>query len=121
MSIISFFSTTCETRELHRDVELRTRYYRNSFNQCLEALKKYAEIEQLDMKYVNPIHGELYLLGNGFDMIITVTQINPQESGIDIKVNYFGIIGMNKPKKKALHLYKNLDSALRFKGVSLHP
>ncbi|MDD4183789.1 MAG: hypothetical protein WC251_04175 [Candidatus Izemoplasmatales bacterium] len=121
MSILSFFSTTCETRELHRDPDLRTKYYRNSFNQCLEALKKYAEAENLDLKNVNPVHGELYMLGNGFDMIITVTQITPQESGIDIKVNVFGLMGMNKPKKRALELYAFLDSSLRFKGVSLHP
>ncbi len=121
MSISSFFATTCETRELHRDAELRTRYYRNSFNQCLESLKKYAEQEHLEMRHVNPVHGELYLLGDGYDMILTVTQINPQESGVDIKVNFFSSIGMNKPKKKALQLYAYLDSALRFKGVSLHP
>lgn len=121
MSFMSFFQVSCETREVHRDLDLRTHYYRNSFEQCLKAVKAYAEKEQIDVKQVNPTHGEIYLLGNGFDVIVTALQLSPIETGVDLKVNYFNLIGLNRPKKRALEIYKYMDSALNFKGVSLHP
>ena len=121
MSASSFFSNSCETREMHKEEGLRTRYYRNNFDQCLEALKKLANQEQMEIRDVNKTHGEVYMLGNGFDAIVTISQINPAEAGIDLKINFFSSIGWGKPQKKALAFYKFLDTALKFKGVSLHP
>ncbi|MBN2504780.1 MAG: hypothetical protein JXB20_05500 [Bacilli bacterium] len=121
MGIMSYFSTTCETRELHPDAQLRTRYYRNNFKQCLEGLKQYAEEEHLEIRNVNTDHGEVYMLGNGYDMIVTVTQVTPIEAGIDTKINLFALSGLGRPKKRVLGMYKFLNSTLNFKGVSLHP
>lgn len=121
MSFTEFFHTTCETRELHSAKELRTRYYRNNFKQCLEALKQLAKQDELDLKNVNEAHGEVYLLGNGFDCIVTMIQVTPIETSIDFKINYFSTIGLGRPKKKAIYFYQFLDKALQFKGVSLHP
>ncbi|MFH0993677.1 MAG: hypothetical protein V1761_04940 [bacterium] len=121
MSLMSFFQTYCETRELHPDAVLRTHYYRNGFRDCVTALEKLAEKDRLEVRDVNQTHGEVYLLGNGFDCIVTIAQITPIESGIDLKVNYFSFAGLGRPKKKVVELYKYLDSALKFKGVSLHP
>ena len=121
MSLTSFQMTSCETRELHPDAQLRTHYYRNSFKDVLAAVQKLAEKAALDVRDINETHGEIYLLGNGFDAIMTVAQITPIESGVDLKINYFSFVGLDRPKKKALELYKNLDALLKFKGVSLHP
>ncbi len=121
MGIMSFFATTCETRELHTDPDLRTRYYRNNFKQCLEALKQFAETNHLEVRNINTEHGEIYLLGNGFDIIVTIIQVTPVEAGIDLKINFFAFSGLGRPKKKAVEFYKYLDSKLNFKGMSLHP
>jgi len=121
MSFSSFFRTSCETREMHADVDLRTRYYRNSFDQCLVVLKKMATATQMEIRDVNKPHGEVYLLGSGFDCIVTISQINPIESGIDLKINYFATFGFNRPRKKAMAIYQFLNAELKFKGVALHP
>ncbi len=121
MSLRSFFSPSCETRELHVEPELRTRYYRNNFSQVIEALKKVAEMNGLNLQDINEVHKEIYMLGNGFDCIVTVSLITPIESGIDLKINYFTSLGLNKPKKKAIKIYEDLKGILNFKGVSLHP
>lgn len=121
MSFTSYFIPTCETRELHADAQLRTHYYRNSFKQCLEALQEIQKTEDFEIRNVNEAHGEVYIISNGFDCILTMTQVTPVETGIDIKVNWFGVMGLGRPKKKALLLYKLFDKALKFKGVSLHP
>lgn len=121
MSIRSFFSPRCETKELQADQELRTRYYRNTFKQCLEAVESMAEEMKLEVRDINMEHGEVYLLGFGYDVITTITKITPIEVGIDFKVNFFTTFGFNRPKKKIVELYEALDERLNFKGVSLHP
>lgn len=121
MSIGSFFSPTCETRELHRDPELRTRYYRNSFTQVVEGLKTMAQKNAMEVKNVDETHKEIYMLGNGFDVIVTVSQITPIEAGIDFKFNLFTGFGLNRPKKRVVQFYNDLKSILNFKGISLHP
>ncbi len=121
MSIRGFFSPSCETRELHVDSELRTHYYRNNFKQVVEGLKKLAERNNMALKDVNEIHKEVYLIGNGFDSIVTVSQITPIEAGVDIKLNFFSAMGFGRPKKKVVKFYKELGEILNFKGISLHP
>lgn len=121
MGLADFFASTCETRELHRDAQLRTRYYRNRFEQCQTAIEKFAAAHKLQVADVNLVHREIYLVGSQYDCIVTVSQLSPIESGIDLKVNMAGSFGWGKPKKIAIALYKYLDSVLAFKGVSLHP
>lgn len=121
MSVKSFFAASCETRELHVDPELRTRYYRNNFKQVIDGIRKLAELNKMIVKEVNEVHKEIYLIGNGFDCIVTVSQMTPIEAGIDFKVNYFSAMGFNRPKKKAVKFYQDLKRILTFKGISLHP
>jgi hypothetical protein len=121
MSIKSFFSNTCETKELHTDPDLRTNYYRNNFTQVLDALKQIAEQENLEIRDVNKTHREIYMLGSGFDVIVTISEITPIEIGIDFKVNWFSGFGFHRPRKKVLEFYAKLKNLLRFKGISLHP
>ncbi|MBN2541198.1 MAG: hypothetical protein JXB08_06715 [Bacilli bacterium] len=121
MSIKSFFSPSCETREMHVDPALRTHYYRNNFKQVVEGLTKLAEKNNMAVKDINEIHKEIYLIGNGFDCIVTVSQISPIEAGIDFKINFFSAVGFGRPVKKALKLFKDLAEILNFKGIALHP
>lgn len=121
MSLKSFFANTVETRELHPDPSLRTNYYRNNYTQVTEALKKMAEEEKLEVRDINRVHREIYMLGNGYDVIVTLSEFTPVEIGVDFKVNWFGGFGYNRPKKKVQSYYAKLKEALRFKGISLHP
>ncbi|HOW37616.1 MAG TPA: hypothetical protein PLZ76_01755 [Bacillota bacterium] len=120
MGFSDFFASSCETRELHRDEQLRTRYYRNRFEHCQEALETFAKQEGMTVESVDRVHGEIFLIGPRFECIATVSQLTPLETGIDLKVNYPGA-GWGKPKKTVLAIYRHLNSALQFKGVSLHP
>jgi hypothetical protein len=121
MSVKSFFSNTCETRELHLDPSLRTNYYRNNFNQVLAALNEVAKELYLEVKNVDKIHKEIYMLGDGYDIIVTLSEITPVEIGVDLKLNWFGGFGYHRPKKKVIQIYAKLKEKLRFKGISLHP
>lgn len=121
MSIGSFFSSSCETRELHKEVALRTNYYRNRYKEVIEALRTLADENDLDVKIVDNDHKEVYMLGKGHEVIVTITQVSPIEAGIDFKVNFFSTIGFNRPINKVKSFYQQLKNSLNFKGVSLHP
>lgn len=121
MSLASFFTSTCETRELHSDASLRTRYYRNSYKQAFEALKSLEKELDFDIRDVNDTHGEIYIISNGYEIIVTMVQVTPIETGIDFKVNTFSAIGFGRPRKIAIQFYKEFDRLLKFKGVALHP
>lgn len=121
MSFRDYFSPTCETRELHADPQLRTRYYRNKFEEVVEALHKLGEKNNFEVRDVNKIHKEIYVIGRGFDSIVTVAMINPIEAGIDFKLNLFATMGFGRPKKMVVKFYADLKQILRFKGISLHP
>lgn len=118
---MGFFSTIEETRELHSNGKLRTHYYKNSYQDVLAIVRTFEREFSLNLKHVDNNHGEIYLIGSGYDMIVTCIEVTPFETSVDIKVNFFGFIGMNRPAKTIEKIYQYLDSRLRFKGVSLHP
>lgn len=121
MSIKSYFTTTCETRELHSDPQLRSNYYRNKVTEIVNALKEMAEKNAMVMKNFDQIHKELHFVGNGFETIVTLAVVSPIECSIDFKVNYFSMFGLNRPKNKVVSFYKFLKQKLNFKGIALHP
>ncbi len=121
MSIGTFFSPSAETRELHRDTQLRTNYYRNRYKEVIQGLETLAEQNKLEIRFIDHDHKEMYLISNGYEVIVTITQVSPIEAGIDFKVNYFAAMGFNRPFNKIKFFYQELKQILNFKGVSLHP
>ena len=118
---MGFFQAREETKELHSKIELRTRYYRTSFKKVLDVLGKLQDEMDFEIQQVNEQFGEIQLLSNGYDMVLTIKEFTPSETGIDIMCNYFSTFGFNRPKKRIIELYKALDSKLPYKGQSLHP
>ena len=118
---MSIFSTSIETREVHKNENLRTHYYKNNFKDVRKAVEKMVNEEDLQLYDVNERFGDILVCGDGFEIIFSVIQINPIETSVDLKINYFVTIGWNRPLKKAIHVFEYLDSHLNFKGQMLHP
>jgi len=121
MGLKGFLSNEMETRELHSDVQLRSRYYKTTKKNAVSELQEYCDSKGLMVKNYNESLGELFIQGGMFHVMVSIVQITPLETSIDFKVQTYKIIGMNAPKKLIVELYKYLDSKLTFKGVSLHP
>lgn len=117
---MGFFATTVETREVHKREDLRTRYYRNNFTQVEKALRGICDADGMQMQQVNKRYGDIYMIADGYEIFATVLQITPIETAVDLKVNYFATLGLNRPEKKVKHIYAELDKALSFKGTMLH-
>lgn len=121
MGIRDFLKTEQETSELHKDGDLRSRYYKTSYKKIKEQVEIYALDNKLNVRNIDDNHGEIYLQTDNYHMILQIVQVNPLETAVDVKVQTYKMIGMNQPKKSIIKLYQFLDSKLQFKGTSLHP
>jgi len=117
---MGFFSNSIETREQHKNEMLRTRYYKNNFDQVEKALRKICSEEDMQLQQVNKRYGDIYICAFDYEVFCTVIQVTPIETSVDFKINYFSTFGFKRPEKKAIHLYERLDKMLIFKGTMLH-
>ena len=118
--MLNIFTTSVETSERNRKDELKTHYYKTSFQGILKALNKIADEEWMEVHEHNERYGEIYLVGDGYEVIVTVTEMNKYDSGVDFKVNYFSIMGWGRPYKLISKLYSLLDKELPYKGKEQH-
>ena len=121
MGLFDFSSNLAETTELHVNPNLRTRYYKSRYTNLKEIVINYAKENNLFLKSVNDTHGEVFLQANRFHIIISIVQVNPLETAIDIKVQTYKLIGLFKPLKIITTLYNYSDTKAEFKGTGLHP
>ncbi len=112
----NFFQTSCETRELHSDADLRTRSYRNSFVQAKAAIEEVGKIIGFEIRGFDQTYGEIDCIGNGYEAIITALQMSPIETHINIKLNVFSVFGFGRPKKLCVRIYSELDKRLKNRG-----
>ncbi len=117
---MGIFQNSCETREHHKKDNLRTRYYRCNFQHVVKAFEKIANEEDIQLQQKNERYKELYLCAYDYEVFVSVVEINPQESSVDLKVNYFSTFGWGKPEKTVNHIYEKLNKILIYKGTSLH-
>ncbi len=121
MGLFDFVKTSAETSELHASRQLRTRYYKTGYTQVKKYIEDYAQRKKIDVRNINDEHGEIYLQSNKYHIIVSVIQVHPRETAVDIKTNTYGVFGFSKPVKLIGELYAYLNEKLEFKGVSLHP
>lgn len=121
MSIRSFLNNSAETREVHQVLGLRSRYYKTNYAKAKACILDYVKDLNAQVKNIDDAHREIFLQGGRFHIIFSMVQVTPIETSIDIKVEQYGLMGMHRPRKKILEIYKYLDEKLPYKGVSLHP
>ena len=121
MGIMSFIQNIAESKELHSEGILRTHYYKSNYQNVKAVCVEYAAREKMDVRHIDDVHKELFLQANKFHIMVSIVQVNPIETSVDFKVEQYGMIGMNRPKKRIVDFYAYLDQQLVLKGISLHP
>lgn len=121
MGLKSFINSLAETKELHSDITLRSRYYKANYSKIKNVIMKYAELNKLDVQNVDDVHREILLQSRKYHIIISIVQVSPIESSVDLKIEVYSMIGMGRPRKQIINFYSYLDTNLEFKGVGLHP
>lgn len=118
---MSFLSPVAETKELHSDGQLRSRYYKTNYAKAKAVIVEHTTQLNAQVKNVDDVHREIFIQGNRYHIIAFLVQVTPYETSVDFKVEHYGFIGMNRPKKKIIEFYEYLNHNLTFKGVGLHP
>lgn len=121
MAFFNFTSNLAETKELHSNPNLRTRYYKARYANLKEIIVNYAKANNIVVKSIDDIHGEVFLQANRFHIIVSMVQVSPLETAVDIKVQTYKILGLYKPLKIITVLYNHIDTKAYFKGIGLHP
>jgi hypothetical protein len=127
MSKKPFFSRYqkhCETKEDHYDDQLKTRYYKASFNQLFESAEEILRADQaVKVTSVSKDHGEIAAEVNaGFPafLIMTIITVKPYQTAVDfyLSTERFSITGANPVlKKEILRLYDKLNQKHTFIGT----
>ena len=120
MSVSSFLNNGAETKEMHQVSGLRSRYYKTNYSKAKARILEYVKEIGADIRNVDDAHKEIFIQGKKFHIIFSVVQVNPIETSVDLKVEYYGLMGMHRPRKKIIEIYNYLDKHLEFKGVGLH-
>ncbi len=121
MGFVSYFSPRAESKELHSDIALRSHYYKTNYAKTRDAIINHAHDLDLGVRTIDDEHREVFLQGSKYHIIFSLVQVTPYETSVDMKVEMYSGIGMNRPRKKIIQFYQYLDQKLPFKGVSLHP
>ena len=121
MGLFSFINNTAETKELHADVDLRSRYYKTNYQKVKAVVLEYAKDINVDVRNIDDAHREIFLQGSRYHIIVSMVQVTPIETSVDFKVEQYGLMGFGRPKKRILEFYAYLNQSLTFKGVGLHP
>lgn len=121
MGFFDLFSNLSESKERHPMSSMQTHYYKTNYASLKAALIKLSENQDWKVESENDTYGELFIRGKKFHMIATIIQTYPSETAIDLKVQTYYFLGLNRPKKIIQTTFKQLDQALPFKGVGLKP
>ncbi len=120
MGLREVLSNFAETSEKHQIDILKTRYYRTRYTNVKNSVIDYANRNDFIVNSIDDKHGEIFIQTTKFHFIISILQINVLETAVDVKVQTYKILGLNKPQRIIEHLFTFLDKKLEFKGVGLH-
>lgn len=121
MSVGSFFGTIDETQELHVVRELRSRYYKTNYKKAKAMAIEYTKAINVNVTNIDDEHREILLQSKRYHIIVSIVQVTPIETSIDLKVEMYGLFGFHRSRKIIISFYEYLDRNLQFKGVGLHP
>ena len=121
MGLFDFASNVSETFETNATNKLKTHYYKDRYKNIKQIVLNYALENKITVRSEDDVHGEIYLQARNYHLIISIIQVTPFETAVDIKVQTYRLLGLFKPVKLILKMFTHINSKADFKGVGLHP
>lgn len=109
-----------ETRELHRKLDFRTRWYQATYEQVKKAI--FAAVEEMGYCVidVNDTFKEMLIEGRHV-LVVKITSYTKYEQGVDFNISTKWLLDLGRGKKLINALYEHIGRHANLKGVSLHP
>lgn len=118
-SIFQRFQKTCETSDNHFDNELKSHYYKSSFDKVLHVVQEMFEKDpSMNISTISKERGEVAVSMSKHPkafIVATVIQVRPFSTAVDfmISTEKFSIFGLYPTLKKLiLQFYRELDKQL---------
>jgi len=119
MGFMDFFTKDIETKDHHKNPQLRTHYYKAEYPQVKEVLLNFFKERGTRVVNVDDNFGEILVVEPAFDLIVSIKRVSVVQHAVDFKVNSKGLIGAKRPFKVVRELYELLDKKLNFAGIGL--
>lgn len=87
MGLLDKLQTHIETKDTHKNESLRTRYYSASPNAILQWLESQIQSNGQTVRRIDSNRGELSFIGEGWDGLITVVQVDGGRTAVDFTLN----------------------------------
>ncbi len=110
MAFFDFASNVSETNESNSNQKLKTHYYKARYKNIKQIVINYAQVHKLHVRSEDDLHGEIYLQSNGYHMIVSIVQVSPFETAVDIKVQTYRILGLFKPTKLIINVLDHIKT-----------
>lgn len=120
MGLKDLFNNNYETSEDNVLEELKTRYYRNRYEDVIDVIRRMIKDEKGIIKAEIENFLEIYFETVDYSCTATIVGVRPSETAVDFKITTYKVLPNGKGKKIITRLYKYLDNNLTFKGVSLY-
>ncbi len=123
--VIEFIaSNRTETREAHRNEQLKTRYYKSQKDKVMENVETVLKKNGFRVKRSESERGEIIAQeskGTKQLVIATVITVKPFKTAVDFSISTESLLpgDFGKSKKQVLKLYADLDKELTFIGTGL--
>lgn len=123
-SILTRFQKQCETKENHKDEQLKTHYYKGSYKQLFELMVNLlAQDKKYNIEHISQEHGEISVKiknGSTYFLIITLVGVRPYEVAVDLHISTesFSVFGSYPMLKNEVEtLYQNLNKVASLIGT----
>jgi len=110
-----------ETHETHSKEALRTRWYRCTFEEIKNAIRRASEQLGYEILDFNQEYKEFLLENGNVSLVIHVSSYGGYEQGVDFNIDTNTFFDFGKGKRLISKFYEKLGTIVTLKGVSLHP
>ncbi len=112
MGFFNFLVKDVETHDNSTNKDLLTHYYHCEYRKAKEVLLDYFKASQYHVKNIDDKYGEILVENSNFHMIVSIRREKVINVSIDVKVNVYRILALNKPYKIVNELYNYMDKHL---------
>lgn len=116
MGLLDKLQTHIETKDTHKNESLRTRYYAASPNVILQWLESQIQSNGQTVRRIDSNRGELSFIGDGWDGLISIVQVDGGRTAVDFTLNREQRLGTDLAQIVA-HYYEALTQQFPLRAI----
>ncbi|WP_214701793.1 MULTISPECIES: hypothetical protein [unclassified Exiguobacterium] len=116
MGLLDKLQTHIETKDTHKNESLQTRYYAASPNAIIQWLEELIQSKGQLVRRIDTNRGELSFIGEGWDGLVTIVQVDGGRTAVDFTLNREQRLGVDLAQIVA-HYYEALSQQFPLRAI----